>query len=166
MSGGLRISRCLPLRLYIAGSSLERDLVAHWMGKARELGCEITYDWVQAVRDVGEANPPDEDTRYRYAWLDYEGVEGCNKFWLLMPRRDGGRGAFVELGLAVGMRNCETIVSGVNYDSTIMTALAARCFRFHDEALEYLGTEMARFRELDAMAERLEAKANVGQGNQ
>ena len=114
-----------PLRVYVAGSSREMDRARAAMDYVRELGGVITFDWVAEIERVGSANDGLTDEQRRSsAAADLEGVEACDVFWLLAPETPS-TGAWVELGIALGLReSIRIIVSGPGSKRSIFSALA------------------------------------------
>ena len=90
------------MRIYIAGASKELDRVKSAYAIARELGFELTYDWVAEVEaHNGVTNEGlDDGERRRLSTKEVYAVVLADVFWLLCPQ-GVGVGAFVELGVAV-----------------------------------------------------------------
>lgn len=128
------------MKVYIAGSSKELDLVARYMDQVRAAGHEITCDWVAAMRQESKLDhelTPDEARMY--AERDRRGVATADLFWLLLPK-EKSEGAFWELGYTyartcLGRRPDRIIVSG-NVGARIFCRLPeVEVFATHDEAL-------------------------------
>ena len=94
--------------VYVAGSSADRDRVRAFMQRVRDAGMVITFDWIEAmeragVGDEGLCNPD----RRRYATADLTGVENARVVVVLLDDNAPTRGAWVELGYAIGLRESE-----------------------------------------------------------
>lgn len=120
--------------IYVAGASKEVELVEYWMGKLREAGHTITFDWTVDVRAAtksdAELTNAEQST---YATADLDGVEAADIVWILVPD-NASTGCWVELGAAVAMRK-DIIVSG-NYKRCIFTSLAGGRFDTHADAFD------------------------------
>lgn len=132
------------MNIYIAGSSQEAAIVADYMQRLRAAGHIITFDWTVSVLAATE---PDSELPYservRHAREDVSGVYACDLFWLLVPKT-GSRGAWVELGVALGFRQSmlarrSIFVSG-DYRASIFTSLADEFYETHKEAYNRIST--------------------------
>jgi hypothetical protein len=129
------------VKIYIAGSSHELDLVSRYMRAVERQGHELTYDWVSAVKQEGAANAITLEKACTYAQLDLDAVAQAHVLWLLVPDI-GGRGCWVEYGFALASDDIVTVVSGVHAVS-IFSSLADHRFGAHDDALSWLnGAEL------------------------
>ncbi len=131
------------IRLYLAGASAEASLCASFMRRIRAAGIEITKDWTADVlatsssdRDLGE------HVRLRHATADVHGVTEADVTWAVLPSAATSKGMWFELGVAYAARR-RVIVSG-DWRQSIFTALAARKFDTHEEALAYLVSTYGR----------------------
>jgi hypothetical protein len=99
----------MSVRVYVAGSSDEREIVGHWLLALRKAGAVITHDWTNSE---GYYRSSTEDERRRWARQDLDGVRAANVVWMLAPEGKS-EGAHVELGaaLALGKR---VLVSGAH----------------------------------------------------
>ena len=94
------------MKIYVAGASGEIERARQFFSSVRELGHEITFDWVPSV----EQNPLPESqlpvaVRRSAAQVDLAGVRGADLLVMLVPHEAiVSRGAWVELGYALGMR--------------------------------------------------------------
>ncbi len=113
-----------PPFVYVAASSDELDRAATAMLAVRNQGWRVAEDWVSTIRQVGVANPADVSRDARRGWsLDaLDGVQRAAAVWLLAPEVGHGRGAFVELGFALGLGR-RVVVSGPRHACSIFTAL-------------------------------------------
>lgn len=127
-------------KIYVAGGSTERAMVANYMTKLREAGHEITHDW---TKDPGYDGAPIPDS----AQLDYQGVSTSRFFWIVLPA-EKSEGAFCELGMAIAIRDFAAridppvvIVSGFDAKrdaGRIFCGLANKVFDNHGAALGWL----------------------------
>lgn len=127
--------------LYIAGSAAPENLprARAAMDAARALGFTIASDWVTIAERAGKRDADlDDDERSRLAMLCEASVQGADLLWLLVPVERGGRGSWVELGIARGC-GIETIASGADVRATIFTARCRRVFGTDAGALGWLG---------------------------
>jgi hypothetical protein len=127
------------MKIYIAGSSNELDIVKPWIEGCKSIGLEITFDWTTAIQSEG-ANPQDEDSRQHWAIQDLMAVEQADIFWLIVPSKNTGRGCWVEYGYARAMalgRELITIASG-DVKVSIFTAVADYTFPAHQQAFEFI----------------------------
>lgn len=93
------------MKVYIAGAYTERELVSSYMRRLEAAGVTITLDWPRIV--TAAANPDCDLThaeRQRYAMGDLKGVAEADVLWLMIPK-GGSKGAWVELGYALGLMN-------------------------------------------------------------
>lgn len=136
-----------PLRVYLAGASVEAQrcqALGEWV---RRFGGEIAVPWWDDVlaSKVHDRELSEED-RLRFAAKDLNGVHTSDLLWLVVPCDGHGRGAWVELGVALGLRAAGrsrpgVIVSG-DCLSSIFTSFAFRQFATHEEALAWIKAEI------------------------
>jgi hypothetical protein len=128
------------MKLYLAGSSLEAEMVAAFAQKVTELSHSITWSWWEAVLANKAAGIPDTalsaDDRRWHAEVDLKAVMRAEVFWLLTPPT-GGAGCFVELGAAL---SAGSIVVASGPWRTIFTELCDHRFSTHEEALAWLAS--------------------------
>lgn len=100
------------MKVYVAGASKEPDRVSAAMRWLRNAGHTITLDWLAAIEKAGAANEglSDEDRRY-YAAEDLAAVAEADVIWLLAPE-NASTGAWVELGYAIAIRDCDDKSAG------------------------------------------------------
>lgn len=127
-------------QIYIAGSSRELDRVQQAMAAAVALGFTNAYDWTRAVaaspihdRDMPRA------ARLHHAHTEVAAVVDSPFFWLLVPN-EGGRGAWVEYGMAVNGGELDQVVvaSGPLHRESIFCSLADYECVSDEEALAWL----------------------------
>jgi len=129
------------MKIYIAASSRpeERPRVDAAFAGAAAAGIIVLGDWRPDV-DLHGANPADLLTAQASARKDFRAVRDCDATWLLVPS-EGGRGCWVELGIALCLQEERgfpvAVASGVT-DVSIFTSLCYRTFRSDLEALRYL----------------------------
>ena len=134
------------MKIFIAGSSKEIQIVSGFMQKIRDLGHEITYDWTNTVRLNGGAEKANDCSADVLRSLElcfdnlHKGVIGADLFWMIVPDSET-IGGWVEYGYT-SQTDIPIIISG-NWKRTIYNTLAEKRFDTHDEALSYI---KSRFR--------------------
>lgn len=125
------------MKVYIAGSSQERSVVAKCIARLRAAGVEITLDWPAVIESHGGmANIGLTETqRLRAADDDIRAVMACDIFWLICPTTKTS-GCWFEFGVAV-MSGKLCVTSGMEQMS-IFTSKAFEYFSNEEEALTRL----------------------------
>lgn len=102
------------MKVYVAGSSRERDRVDWAMGVVTGLGATIAHDWTKSIDEARSRGCEDGDLtneeRASRADDDAEGIEAANVFWQLIPTTPT-KGAWIEYGIACGLRRVERRIS-------------------------------------------------------
>jgi len=128
-------------RLYIAGAAVEWKRVRAMMRAAEALGYHLTLDWTLSIEEHEKSGVTDRQldayAAKRYADEDVNAVQASDVVWLMIPPDDKGRGAWVELGLALASPRCQIIVSG-DVNASIFLHLVDKRFETHEEALAWL----------------------------
>ena len=129
------------MKIYIAGSSNELQIVRPWIAVCKDIGLDITLDWTIPVEKQGDnpRNLPEEE-RLGFAIEDLTAIEQADIFWLLVPTNNTGRGCWVEFGYARAMglqKDLITIASG-DIKVSIFTAIADYAFQAHQQAFEFI----------------------------
>ena len=119
MKDGTRVE----VKVYVAAGFEERHVAAHWIGRLRAEGVEVTHDWTAVEEASGD--------RLAYAAADSWGVVKAHLLWLLAPA-EKGQGCWTEMGIAL-CHGSPVIVSGAGR-STAARWLAAARYATHDEA--------------------------------
>lgn len=88
-----------PLRVYVAGSSKERERVEWAMGVVRESGAELTHDWLAVMDAAGPDELCDHRTLRAAAQDDIKGIDAADVVWFLVPKTPS-TGAWFEVGYA------------------------------------------------------------------
>src|SRR6185312_9152573 len=112
-----------PLKVYVAGSSIDIDISEPLIARIRAAGLVVTHDWTAVVRAHGGGNPVDltREQRVRLAEEDIRGAVNADWFWLVMPQTPTA-GAWFEFGAA--HEACvATIVPGPGQERSIFAAL-------------------------------------------
>lgn len=127
-------------RIYVASAVEQMTLVEHYVGRLKESGFEMSYEWTPDVRANGFK--PDvhltQTTRRFIAKMDAKGVEDADTVWVLTPTvKHVGCGMWVELGIAIALKK-RLIVSGALCRRTVFTELAEACFEDHENAFSHL----------------------------
>ena len=140
------------MRVYVCGGWLEREDIGAFMRRLEAAGFEITCDWTKA--EVSPTKTSDADLTHedqvRFATADLEGVRNADVVWHIVAGYKGSRGAYVELGYAMALRDfylCGTphiVVSGPDWRKSIFHALADQCFFTHEEAFVFLCKSIER----------------------
>jgi len=128
-------------RIYIAGAAVEWQQARRMMRAVSELGYHLTLDWTLSIEEHEAAGVTDRqltalDAR-RLADEDVNAVQASDVVWLLVPPDGKGRGAWVELGIALASPRCQIIASG-DVESSIFLQLVDKQFATHEEALVWL----------------------------
>jgi hypothetical protein len=136
--------------IYVAGASAQIDLIEAFIARLREAGWEITFDWTEKVREVGNASPDDPTIRRAAALADLDGVRRAYVLWLVQPDATStSTGAWVELGAAQERRTLSLKYPDAGFDPVLIVVsgssrkcifsdLADRRFESHEDALEFL----------------------------
>jgi len=93
----------MPLKVYVAASTLEMDRARIVMAHLRAHGIEVTSTWLENISKVGASNQRDASDADRYGWseTDLAEVKRSDLIWLLVPAGDAAtRGAWLEFGYA------------------------------------------------------------------
>jgi hypothetical protein len=142
-------------KIYVTGTSKERERVRAAMAAVKKLGLEITHDWLAEIEQDGVAGAVnealDDEKRRRYSRADLDAVRRADWFWLLAPRESPSSGCWVELGYALALadRSVENrdrhwkpwpriIVSGPGRMKSIFASFAEEEFDDDVLALGYL----------------------------
>lgn len=128
------------MKIYIAGASAEPERVQRAMDAARQLGYEVTLDWLAVIKAVGAANDGlSVGERQKYALADLGAIYRADVFWLLAPE-NASTGAWVELGYAIAVeaRLENVVVSGPGAAKCIFVELADVVAPTDELALQHL----------------------------
>lgn len=133
------------MRVYVAGSSDERERAKKWMKALRDAGVEVTSTWVETIdgEQRGVANPHDAPLadRERFALANLSQVGQADVVWMLAPGVGHGRGAYWEGGWGYAMGKM-LVSSGMrdgvsNTKQSVFTALG-REFADDSEAFDFI----------------------------
>ena len=83
------------MKFYIGSGMKNCELVNYYAKLLKENGWEQTYDWVKNVSDGIS-----KDDMIKYASLESQGIIDSDVVIILLP---GGRGAHIELGMAMAL---------------------------------------------------------------
>ena len=86
------------MRVYVAGSSAEREAVAEDIRRLERAGVTVTYDWTKSP-GWGRILSPAECAEQ--AWADLDAVRDADVLWLRLGEKS--EGAHVELGYALAL---------------------------------------------------------------
>lgn len=128
-------------KIYIAGASVEREVVKQYIERARALGYEITLDWTESVEACAKRGIRDTDLsrteRAEFAAGDRDAVFAADVVWLIVPKDPKSSiGCWVEFGMAIAWVDSLVITSGV--DASIFCELANHQFPTHEAAFAFL----------------------------
>lgn len=146
------------MKIYVCGGFEERDLISGFMRRLEGLGHAITCDWTKAEAQVpgktSDAELSDEEQQ-TFALTDLVGVADADFVWHIVAGYKGSRGAYVELGYAMGMRTWRSttggevdtpmampyiIASGSDVRKSIFHSLCDKTFPSHEEAFEWIAS--------------------------
>lgn len=118
------------MKVYVAGSSSERVVVAEVIEQLEVAGIAVTYDW---TKSPGWERPLSTEEKIEQAQRDLDAVAEADVLWLRLGEKS--EGAHVELGYALAFGKL-VIVSGSVTPERIFPLLADRCFTTHDAAFQ------------------------------
>lgn len=125
------------MRIYVAGSSKERERARRAMRAVREMGHAVSHDWLSVIERAGAANEGlSIEAQLRVAAGDLAAVDQSHLLWLLAPETES-RGAWVEYGYALAL-GVQCIVSGPESGRSIFSRLAVAVLPSDDEAAEWI----------------------------
>lgn len=134
------------MKVYVAAASKEIERASAFMQSVRELGHEITFDWIPKFQKqrVHESRLP-VALRRAAAQEDLRGVRSADLLVVLTPHDSTpSRGAWVELGYALGLRAAtdrapQVWCVGLSAMVTVFTELADARYFSDSAALTALG---------------------------
>lgn len=104
------------MKFYVASGMKNCKLVNYYAKVLKENGWEQTHDWVANVRDDASIEDITE-----YAKLESQGVANADVVILLLP---AGRGAHIELGMAMALNKKIFLCSGTEEEFNIQNTVA------------------------------------------
>lgn len=130
----------MTLKVYVIGSSdpSERERVRSAMDAISATpGLQLSHDWLKVVQEAGSANAGlTHEQRKTAADDDLTGIARANAVLFLAPTTVT-RGAWLELGAALGMFHSSRVVCAGNTEQSIFCALGTEVAT-DAEALDYL----------------------------
>lgn len=103
------------MKFYIGSGMKNCELVNYYAKKLEENGWHHTYNWVKNVN-----NDVDIDDMKEYAQLEQQGIIEADVVIILLP---AGRGAHIELGMALGLKKkiflCSTTEEEFSIENTV-----------------------------------------------
>ena len=103
------------MKFYIGSGMKNCELVNYYAKLLKENGWEQTYDWVKNVSDGIS-----KDDMIKYASLESQGIIDSDVVIILLP---GGRGAHIELGMAMALNKeiflCSVTDDAFNIENTV-----------------------------------------------
>ncbi len=130
------------MKFYIGSGMKNCELVNSYAEILKENGWEQTYDWVKNVHNEGSVKKLTE-----YAQLEQQGILDSEVFILVLP---GGRGAHIELGMALALHKkiflCSHMEEAFRLENTVafyglpnITRLVGTVSENSNRILEYTG---------------------------
>ncbi len=104
------------MRFYIGSGMKNCELVNYYANLLKENGWEQTYDWVKNVSD-----DISRDDMIKYASLESQGIVNSDVVIILLP---AGRGAHIELGMAMALNKEIFLCSVTNEEFNIENTVA------------------------------------------
>lgn len=103
------------MKFYIGAGMKNWELVNNYAKLLKENGWEQTHDWVKNISD-----DISRDDMIKYASLESQGVADADVVIMLLP---GGRGAHIELGMAMALNKkiflCSTTEEEFSIENTV-----------------------------------------------
>lgn len=103
------------MKFYVGSGMKNCELVNYYAKLLKESGWEQTYDWVKNVSD-----DVSKDDMIKYASLESQGIVDADVVIVLLP---GGRGAHIELGMAMVLNKkiflCSTTEEEFSIENTV-----------------------------------------------
>lgn len=103
------------MKFYVGSGMKNLELVNYYAKLLKENGWEQTHDWVKNVSD-----DISKDDMIKYASLESQGIVDADVVIMLLP---GGRGAHIELGMAMALNKkiflCSTTEEEFSIENTV-----------------------------------------------
>ncbi len=103
------------MKFYVGSGMKNCELVNYYAKLLKENGWEQTHDWVKNISD-----DISKDDMIKYASLESQGVVDADVVIMLLP---GGRGAHIELGMAMALNKkiflCSTTEEEFSIENTV-----------------------------------------------
>ncbi len=103
------------MKFYVGSGMKNCELVNYYAKLLKEKGWEQTHDWVKNVSD-----DISKDDMIKYASLESQGIVDADVVIMLLP---GGRGAHIELGMAMALNKkiflCSTTKEEFSIENTV-----------------------------------------------
>ena len=104
------------MKFYVGSGMKNWELVNNYAKLLKENGWEQTYDWVKNISDDISRND-----MIKYASLESQGIIDSDVVIILLP---GGRGAHIELGMAMALNKEIFLCSVTNEEFNIENTVA------------------------------------------
>ena len=104
------------MKFYIGSGMKNCDLVNYYAKILKENGWEQTYDWVKSISD-----DISKEDMIKYASLESKGIVDSDVVIILLP---AGRGAHIELGMAMALNKKVFLCSATNEEFSIENTVA------------------------------------------
>lgn len=103
------------MKFYIGSGIKNHELVNLYSKQLKEHGWIQTYDWVENIH-----NEISKEDLIKYAQLELQGIVDSNVVIILLP---AGRGAHIELGMAIALNKkiflCSSTKEDFNIENTV-----------------------------------------------
>lgn len=104
------------MKFYIGSGMKNCEKVNHYAKLLKEKGWEQTHDWVKNISD-----DISKEDMVKYATLESQGIVDADVVIILLP---GGRGAHIELGMALSLNKKIFLCSVTEEDFSIENTVA------------------------------------------
>ncbi len=104
------------MKFYVGSGMKNCELVNHYAKLLKENGWKQTYDWVKNISD-----DISRDDIIKYASLESQGIVDSDVVIILLP---AGRGAHIELGMAMALNKKIFLCSITNEEFNIENTVA------------------------------------------
>ncbi len=104
------------MKFYVGSGMKNWELVNNYAKLLKENGWEQTHDWVKNISD-----DISRDDMIKYASLESQGVADADVVIMLLP---GGRGAHIELGMAMALNKKIFLCSATEEEFSIENTVA------------------------------------------
>lgn len=132
------------MRFYIGSGMKNCELVNYYAKILKENGWEQTYDWVKNVSDDESL-----EDMVNYATLESQGIIDADVVIILLP---AGRGAHIELGMALALNKKVILCSSTEEEFSIENTVA---FYELPRIIKLVGNESLNIKEIIRLCEEL-----------
>lgn len=104
------------MRFYIGSGIKNCELVLNYVEALKNNGWEHTYDWTKTI-----TNEESIENLTRYAELEFQGIADSDVVIILLP---AGRGAHIELGMAMALHKKIFLCSSMKEDFSLKNTVS------------------------------------------